>query len=224
LLSLLGPYSRLGIVFSAVIVVFSVIGLTMHKDFYAGRPRKDFFCFYTNISNLAVLIYFAFAAPRLYANVSLHALIPHAEFGIMMCIMLTFCVFHLVLFPPILRAARCMPHTRDYWILCTDNLIIHYIVPLTVFCYWLFCSPGKASLGMPDTLYWTALPLLYIVCILLRAKQKNIITETGSPYPYPFLDIDALGAACVMRICAILYGLCILAGGLIIMLIRLIVI
>ena len=61
------PYGRPGAVLSALIVVFSLIGLTMHRDFYAGKRRRGFFCFYTNLSNLIVLIYFALIAPRLYA-------------------------------------------------------------------------------------------------------------------------------------------------------------
>ena len=35
-------YGRIGAVLSALIVVFCIIGLTMHKDFYAGKERKSF--------------------------------------------------------------------------------------------------------------------------------------------------------------------------------------
>lgn len=220
MLSLTGPCSRLGIFLSAMIVIFSIIGLTMHKDFYAGHARRDFFCFYTNVSNLAVLVYFGFAAPRLYVKASLHSLIPHAEFAVMMSIMLTFCVFHLVLFPPIFRAALHMPRTREYFIVCTDNFIIHYLVPLSVFAYWLACSPKKSTLGFADALYWTILPLIYVGCVFLRARKNNIIEETGSPYPYPFLDISVLGTARVFSICASLYSLCVSVGLLMIALIR----
>lgn len=212
MLSLLGPCTRMGILLSALIVVFAVIGLTMHRDFYAGRRRRDFFCFYTNVSNLIVLLYFSLAAPRLYTHAQLSPMIPHAEFAVMMSIMLTFCVFHLVLFPPIRQAARTVEHTREYWIVYTDNLIIHYIVPLSVWVYWLFCSPQKHLLGPGDALYWTALPLLYVAYILLRARLAGVIQEAGSRYPYPFLDTGALGASRVARICTGLYGLCVIAG------------
>jgi len=220
LLSLSGPWTRLGAALSALIVVFVIIGMTMHSDFYTKRTRKDFLCFYTNVSNLTVLLYFGLAAPRLYARSSLRALIPHAEFAVMMCIMLTFCVFHLVLYPPLRRAARRMPHTREFLILYTDNFIIHYLVPLSVFVYWLVCSPQKHALGAADALYWTMLPLLYIACIFLRAKRRLIIEETGSPYPYPFLDAGALGSGRVIGICAALYALCILVGFVMILLAR----
>ncbi|MBQ7887451.1 MAG: Pr6Pr family membrane protein [Clostridia bacterium] len=220
MLSISGPCTRLGVVLSALIVVFAIVGITMHRDFYAGHGRREFFCFYTNVSNLAVLLYFALAAPRLYARESLHSLIPHAEFAVMMCIMLTHCVFHLMLYPAVRRAVQHMPRTTAYRIVCTDNFIIHYLVPLTVLLYWLLCSPQKRALGVRDALYWTALPLGYIAFIFLRARLKGTIEEAGSPYPYPFLDIGVFGAARVMRVCAALYGICVLAGLLIIALVR----
>lgn len=222
MLSMTGPCTRLGILLSALIVVFGVIGLTMHQDFYENQTRKDFFCFYTNVSNLTVLLYFAIASPRLYARPSLHVLIPHVEFAVMMCIMLTCCVFHLILFPPLFKTALHMPHTREYYIVCIDNLIIHYLVPLMVLIYWLLCSPQKRALGAADILYWTALPIVYLSWIFLRAKSNAMIEETGSPYPYPFLDMDALGTVPVLRICAGLYGLCVLIGLLVITMIRLV--
>lgn len=212
MLSMSGPYSRLGAVLSALIVVLGVIGLTMHKDFYAGRRRRDFFCFYTNISNLAVVICFALVSPRLYAIPALRFLIPHAEFAVTMCILLTFCVFHLLLYPALHIAAKRMPKTREYRITYTDNLIIHYLVPLSVLVYWLLCSPDKQSLRASDALYWTLLPLLYIIYVFLRAQRKGDIEETGSPYPYPFLDIRILGRMRVFGICALLYSACILSS------------
>lgn len=213
---MLGPYTRLGVLLSALIVVFTIIGITMHRDFYAGRGRREFFCFYTNVSNLAVLLYFSLAAPQLYAAESMHRLIPHAEFAVMMCIMLTHCVFHLLLYPAVRITVRSMPRTEAYRIVCTDNFIIHYLVPLTVLVYWIICSPNKQSLAAADALYWTALPIAYIALIFLRAQFKGAIEEAGSPYPYPFLDVSVFGIKRVFRMCVQLYVLCVLAGLLII--------
>lgn len=210
------PYGRLGTVLSALIVVFSLIGLSVHRDFYAGRKRKDFFCFYTNLSNLIVLVYFALIAPRLYASASLRPFIPSAEFSVMMSIMLTFSIFHTLIFPSVRIAADHAAHTREYRIAVADNFLIHYLVPWLVFLYWLLCSPQKQALSPADALYWTALPLGYAAFIFLRARIKGTIEEAASPYPYPFLDIGVFGVRRVLRICAQLYGLCILAGTLVI--------
>lgn len=206
------PYGRPGAVLSALIVVFSLIGLTMHRDFYAGKRRRGFFCFYTNLSNLIVLIYFALIAPRLYACAAFQPLIPHADFAVMMSIMLTFCVFHGMIFPSVRIAAAHAPHTREYRIVVCDNFIVHYLVPGLVFLFWLCCAPGKAALRAPDALYWTLLPLVYILWIFLRAHTGSIIEETGSLYPYPFLDVHALGLLRVAYICALLYTASVLTG------------
>jgi len=215
-----GLSGRVGTVLCALIVVFSVIGLTMHKDFYAGIPRRGFWCFYTNVSNLLVLVYFALLAPRLYAARRFRV-IPHAEFCVMMCIMLTFCVFHFMLFPAIRKTVAHAERTREYFIVCADNFIVHYLVPLLVFAYWLLCSPGKERLRLFDALLWTAVPAVYLAVVLLRAGTGRIIAETGSPYPYPFLDVRALGGRAVARTCLFLYAACAGAGAAIIALIRL---
>lgn len=218
------PYGRSGAVLSALIVVFSLIGLTMHRDFYAGKKRTGFFCFYTNLSNLIVLLHFSLIAPRLYARPALHALIPHMDFAVMMSIMLTFCVFHGMIFPSVRIAAEQAPHTREYRIVVCDNLIIHYLVPWLVFAFWLFCSPGKAALRAQDALYWTILPIVYILWVYLHARSGCIIEETGSPYPYPFLDVCALGLFRVAYVCAMLYTACALTGLAVIALIHLFIV
>ena len=206
------PFGRLGAVLSALIAAISLIGLTMHKDFYAGRRRRDFFCFYTNVSNLLVLLYFALLAPQLYASARLRPLIPHAEFSLMMSIMLTFMVFHHLLFPTIYREMKHTPRDREFAIVFADNLIIHYLVPFLVLAYWLLCSPGKRALTLCDALLWTLVPLSYLGCIFLRAPLRGNIENTDSPYPYPFLNVRRLGVRRVAAACALLYGACAVAG------------
>ena len=71
-------YGHLGALLSALIVVCACIGLTLHKDVYAHTPRRDFYCYYTNVSNLIVLLYFALIAPWLYARAALCRFIPAA--------------------------------------------------------------------------------------------------------------------------------------------------
>lgn len=209
-------YGRVGAVLCALIVVASTLGLTMHSDFYAGVRRRSFYCYYTNLSNLIVLVYFALVAPRLYASARLRPLIPHAEFSVMMSIMLTFFVFHHLLFPSIRRAAEGAPRTRAFAIVCADNLFEHYLVPWLVFFYWLLCSPGKAALRAADALLWTAIPLAYLICILVSAPVRRPIAQVNSVYPYPFLDAGQRGMHAVLRTCAGLYAACAGAGLLVI--------
>lgn len=202
------PYGRTGTALSALIVVSCLIGLTMHSDFYAGRRRRDFFCYYTNVSNLIVLLYFALVAPALYATPALHALIPHVEFIVTMCIALTFCVFHLLLSPAVRIMVKSLPHTPNYRIMWVDNLFIHYIVPWLTLAYWILCSPGKSALKLWDAPLFTLIPLLYLLFIFLRARKGINIHGENSPYPYPFLDCNARGIRRVMRTCMALFAIC----------------
>ena len=202
-------YGRLGAVLSALIVVFCLIGMTLHPDFYAGRRRRDFYCYYTNVSNLVVLLYFGLAAPRLYASQALAPLIPHVEFIVTLCIMLTFTVFHLLLFPAVRPSLRGMKRTRTFSIMLVNNLIVHYIVPWLVFFYWLLCAPGKQALRIWDAPLFTLLPLGYLLFIFLRAPACGNICGEDSPYPYPFLNCRKNGPRRVMRTCLRLFFVCI---------------
>lgn len=213
-------YGRVGAVFSALIVVFCLIGLTMHKDFYAHRRRRDFFCYYTNLSNLFVLLYFSVVAPRLYASRVLSPLIPHCEFILMMCIMLTFTVFHILLLPNVRRGVLRMPRTREFSILLTDNLIIHYIVPWLVLAYWLLCGPDKQALRLWDALLFPLIPLFYLIFIFLRAGKHGNLSGENSPYPYPFLDSRTRGVRHVMRTCIILFTACVAGAVCVLLLLR----
>ncbi len=201
----------LGAVLSALIVACSVAALTMHRDFYTHRPRRDFFCFYTNISVLVVLIYFAVVAPRLYAHSALLPLIVHAEFAVTMIILLTFSVFHLILLPGIVRQLCRMPRDGRLFLLLWDNVFLHELVPLLVLSYFIFCTPNKTQLRAADAFLWTIVPISFAIRILLRARvlgKKAVIEETGSRYPYPFLDVGLWGGKRVFAACACLYAVC----------------
>lgn len=214
------PFGRLGALLSALIVVACLIGLTMHKDFYAGRPRCGFFLYYTNLSNLVVLLYFSLLAPRLYARAALWPLIPHVEFAVTMSIMLTAVVFDRILKPPILARMRHQPHTREFCIVLADNIFIHYLVPWLTFVYWLLCGPQKGTLSGADAGLWTLIPLSYLFYVLLSARHGPCIPETDSPYPYPFLDAGRLGALSVMLTCARMLAACICCGLFAVLLLR----
>ena len=216
-----GLYGRLGAVLSALIVVCCLIGLTMDADFYAGVRRRGYFVYYTNLSNLLVLVYFALIAPVLYAKASLRPIIPHAEFALTMVILLTFAVFHLLLMPDVCAQLRGLPPTRLFRIVCADNIVLHYVVPLLTLCYWLLCSPGKAALSARDALAWTVIPLCYLLAVLVRARIRGDIYGTDSAYPYPFLDIPRRGARRVAFTCAQLYACCAGAGLLAVALVHL---
>jgi len=201
------PQGQLGAVLSALIVVLSLAGLTMHGDFYAGIRRRDYWVYYTNQSNLLVLIYFALIAPVLYADPRLRGLIPRAEFAVMLCIMLTHLVFHHFLAPFVTEETIYTPHAPNARIARADSIVQHYAVPLLTLFYWLLCSPGKSQLALPDAFLWLLFPLAYLVFVFLRARLRGTIHRTRSAYPYPFLDIRFFSVRRVLFMTGTLFAL-----------------
>jgi len=197
---------RLGAALSALIVVLCAVALTLHKDFYAGVKRKDFLVYFTNLSCILVLVYFALLAPRLYGAAALRFLIPHAEFFVTANIMLTCIVFHTMLMPGLIGKLQSFCR-QDAAMLLANNLLIHYAVPLLTLAYWLLCAPGKQALGAADAVVWMLFPAVYALWILRRSSHPR--RKAGSERaecPYPFLDVRAFGKRRVALSCAAIFA------------------
>ena len=72
--------------------------------------------------------------------------------------------------------------------------LLHYLTPILIGSYWLLFVP-KGGLTRADPLRWALLPLAYLPYALARARQDG-------RYPYPFLNVDQLGAVQVALNCA----------------------
>jgi len=75
------------------------------------------------------------------------------------------------------------------WVLVADHGV-HTIVPLLGFLWWLAFA-DKRALRWADALVCTVWPIIYCIYILFRASFSGV-------YPYPFLDVAALGMARVL--------------------------
>lgn len=72
------------------------------------------------------------------------------------------------------------------------DVLLHYAVPTLFGLYWLGIAPGKQGLRWWVPLAASAYPLAYFVYAMVRGVWL------GS-YPYPFIDLNALGYAAVLR-------------------------
>jgi hypothetical protein len=63
--------------------------------------------------------------------------------------------------------------------------ILHDIMPVVAVVYWIAFVP-KGRLRWRDAVIWLALPLGYIGWIVLRGVATGL-------YPYPFVDVGAIG-------------------------------
>lgn len=70
------------------------------------------------------------------------------------------------------------------------GVLLHQVTPVATALFWLLLAP-KGRLGRADPLRWTVLPLAYLGYALARGAVEGI-------YPYPFIDVAAIGWGRVM--------------------------
>ncbi|MFP5079193.1 Pr6Pr family membrane protein [Pedobacter sp. JCM 36344] len=63
--------------------------------------------------------------------------------------------------------------------------LLHVVIPLLFILYWCIFAP-KAGLGWKNAFPWLIYPLIYAIYILFRGALSGF-------YPYPFIDVNALG-------------------------------
>lgn len=67
------------------------------------------------------------------------------------------------------------------------DVTLHYLTPIAFVLYWAVAVP-KRDLRPRHLPRWAAWPVVYLVYMLIRGAWIGL-------YPYPFLDLPALGAA-----------------------------
>ncbi len=182
--------STLETVFAALIAALAAAGLVLVSRVLEGpdRRRRQMFVYYTNLSNGAMLLIhllLLFPGPIREPLRS-----PLGRYLTALCILVTFVIYFFVL----TRFGRHEKRdtmqslgTRRY-----GNALVHYLVPLGVFLEWLTAA-DKRGLSVVSALWWLLVPLAYLTFLLLRARTGVIIENTGSLWPYAFMDRDRLG-------------------------------
>lgn len=174
------------------IFLLGAVGLLIHSTLLqTGHIRAGMFCFYTNLSNLLVLVYeLALAiAAGLPHSAALRLLTGSTlSFSMALCILVTHLVYQFVLVPDAKRRGKRFADFGASF----GNLCVHYLTPLLVVAQWLLLA-DKSSLGWRSALWWLTLPLAYFAFAMLRGRSGKPIGHTRLVYPYPFLDLPRLG-------------------------------
>ncbi len=87
-----------------------------------------------------------------------------------------------------------------FWL---SNILLHYITPLLVILDWLLFCP-KRAFRWHDPIIWAAVPITYVIAMLIRAEIGGTIIGLNSRFPYFFLDIDAIGWAGMLGYSAVI--------------------
>ena len=179
--------SQREIVFAAAVALLSGLGL-LSASRILERPdkrRRQFFVYYTNLSNAAMLL----THGLLLIPGPLRALLrsPTGRYITFLCILVTFVIYFFVL----TRFGR-HPGLNALGVRRLSNVIVHYLVPGLTAAERLLAA-DKRGLGLSDALLWLLVPLSYLAFLLLRARGGAVIGNTGSLWPYGFMDLEALG-------------------------------
>lgn len=84
------------------------------------------------------------------------------------------------------------------------DVLMHKVTPVAMVAYWLiFAKHGPMRWSEP--LWWSIYPLGYLAYVLARGAVDGL-------YPYPFLDVRAIGAMQVALNCAAIAAAFLLAG------------
>ncbi len=149
-----------------------------------GRSFLDsifvFLLYFTILTNLLSAV--ALAAAALAPTGGLRIFLRPAVFGAIASSMaLVGLVYNVIL--------RQLWHPAG-WSQVADELL-HVVMPVVVIAYWWLWVP-KSALRWHHALWWALYPFVYVIYALIRGAFSGV-------YPYPFLDVAALGYGVVFR-------------------------
>lgn len=178
------------LVYRVIALAVIVTGVVRHADLLTGQPAWTTVLFYTMVSNLLCLAWMLLLIVRTVRDLRRSGPIgtstpsPRGSGAVMMAITVTMLIYLVVLVP-----TRFADGDTDVFSL-TDNLI-HIITPLLMIVDWLLFVP-KGAFRWFDPLLWISIPYVYLVWAFAYGALGGEFTP-GQRYPYPFMDVDALG-------------------------------
>ena len=183
------------IILSAIIFAAAVYGLFLGGCMKNPGHSHNLLSYYTNLSNIIVLIYQlcvlgSFLAPKSGFYSAVRS--PVLQYTIANAITMTFLVYQFILFPAIKKKKEALTDAeKSGGVITPNNLCVHYIVPLASLLFWLLF--GSKELPFWCVFAWLAVPAGYSLYILLRAALGINIYEKNTPYPYFFIDRNLIG-------------------------------
>ena len=144
---------------------------------------ERFFSYFTILTNTLVTGYFLVRSLAPESGVGRWAARPEVGTALTVYILVVGLVYQTVLRGLVPLAGRAI---------LADN-IIHGLVPLYMLGFWLLLVAGQA-VQWRTLPYWLLYPAAYLAYTLLRGPSAHY-------YPYPFVDVAALGYGPVLRNC-----------------------
>jgi len=177
--------------YRCVAVVLIALGIARVTGVVAGDPSGIPLLYYTTQSNILCLAWMIVQAVRTGADLRSSGVrgwssaSPRAGGAVMMAITVTMLIYLVILLPQ----SFAQPGAYEAFTL-TDNLV-HIVTPLLVIVDWLAFAP-KGRFRWVDPLLWTLIPYAYLTFAFPYGAAGGDFGG-GRTYPYPFMNVAALG-------------------------------
>ncbi|MCM3778575.1 Pr6Pr family membrane protein [Microbacterium hydrocarbonoxydans] len=180
----------LALAYRLIALVVIATGIARNAGIVDGAIDPTTFLYYTMVSNLICGGWMLLLSVRTIGDLrrsgSRGTSTPSARWSgaVMMAITVTMLIYLVVLVP-----TRFDAGDTDIFSL-TDNLI-HIVTPVLLIVDWLLFVP-KGAFRWGDPVLWTLIPYAYLVWAFVYGALGGEFVP-GQRYPYPFMDVDALG-------------------------------
>ncbi|ALS03045.1 hypothetical protein ATZ33_17160 [Enterococcus silesiacus] len=175
-----------------ILALLITLGLLERLGIFNGEIDLTMFVYYTNLSNVLVLIVSGYTAYKMLQaiikneNFSMSSRLEKLRIATTVIIVITGLVYHFVLYP------QYRSEDPYYNWFTFYNIISHYVAPIAMFVDWLFFDQ-KIKLNVSDPIKWLSIPIIYIGYALIYGLVGPIIPKIGTSYVYFFFDIDKKG-------------------------------
>lgn len=177
----------LSVVYKFCISLCGIVGIQMQLSLFSGTAANwGMFRFFTNLSNLACVLYFLADA--------FYLLIQKKEEGITFCPVLKMIVMMSVTVT-MLIAQFLLGNFHMNGAGSIALILLHRVVPPMAILDWLLFDK-KGWMTKLSPVWGVTAPLVYFAYAVIAAQTESSV-QKGSRYPYPFMDIDKLGVPTV---------------------------
>jgi phosphoglycerol transferase MdoB-like AlkP superfamily enzyme len=180
-------YIAIGAIISWFAILLQLYLIIKNRALSIPATFVQFFSYFTILTNIIVAVYYTALLIKKRTQQEGWFTNSKTATAISVYIVIVGIVYNLVLRPL---------WEPQGWQLIADE-ILHTIIPLLFLLYW-FLFVKQRNLEWKDAFLWLLYPFLYLVFVLLRGAVTRL-------YPYPFIDVPALGYNRVFLNCGVLF-------------------
>ncbi len=171
----------LAVASAALVLQYMLLLVQTRESLGPALGTLRYFSYFTILSNILVALTVGAAAFGGGSRLARCFASPFVRGGVALYIGVTGVVYFTIL------RHLWQPQGAQWW----ADTGLHYAVPLLYLAWWGFAA-SHGQLRWGDLGRWLLFPFGYLLWCLLRGAWVH-------EYPYPFIDVDQLGLATVLR-------------------------